>query len=85
MISRGSICLRFYKETPVLGRLVDSSSPSKSVSSQNLGFCEIPNFSLRPSNLVASFLQILPQLRTEVTIEGLSIQGNYLFCFQVCI
>ena len=58
MMSRESICLGSCRENPVLGRLVDSSS-SKSISSQNLGSCEIPDFSLRPgSSKFASFLQM---------------------------
>lgn len=42
MMCSESICLESYRENLVPRRLVDSSSPSESISSQHLGFSEIP-------------------------------------------
>lgn len=41
MMCSESICLGSYRENLVPGRLVDSSSPSESLSFQHLGFSEI--------------------------------------------
>lgn len=84
MMSRESICLGSCRENPVLGKLVDST-PSKSISSQNLGSCEIPDFSFKTWQLKVCIIFADAGLRTEVTIEGLSFQGNSLFWLQVCI